>query len=142
MIAGLLACLFVGDSAAQGAAQALNRSAPIACAIVARVGAGSAEVAGWTMPATPARFAIVGIGTNDPANPSLQRNLWAARRKIHAARVVWLLPYHRGAAAQVEAVATSCGDYVLDLAELPTRDRIHPASYAGIATALRRLGVQ
>lgn len=44
--------------------------------------------------------------------------------------------------AQVEAVATSCGDYVLDLAELPTRDRIHPATYAGIATALRRLGVQ
>ena len=142
MIAAALACLFVGDSTAQGAAQAFNRRAALPCPVVARVGAGSAEVARWMLPVTPARFAIVGIGTNDPARPGLRASLWATRRKIQAARVVWLLPYHRGAAAQVEAVATSCGDYVLDLAELPTRDRIHPRTYGGIATALRRLGVQ
>lgn len=101
VIAAALACLFVGDSTAQGAAQAFNRSAPLPCPIVARIGAGSAEVARWALPATPARFAIIGIGTNDPANPGLQRNLWTTRRKLQAARVVWLLPYHRGAAAQV-----------------------------------------
>lgn len=142
MIAAALACLFVGDSTAQGAAQAFNRRAAIPCPVVARIGAGSAEVARWTLPAVPTRFAIVGIGTNDPTRPGLPASLRATRRKIRAARVVWLLPYHRGAAAQVSAVAASCGDYVLDLAELPTRDRIHPATYAGIATALRRLGVQ
>lgn len=142
MIALTLACLFVGDSTAQGAAQAFNRGAVAPCPVVARVGAGSREVARWPLPATSARFAIVGIGSNDPTSPALAGNLWARRQTLRASRVVWLLPYHRGAAATVERVATRWGDYVLDLGQLPSRDHIHPLTYAGIATALRGLGVQ
>jgi len=142
VIAAALACLFLGDSTAQGAAQAFNRVAPVPCPVVARVGAGSAEVASWPVPDAPVRFVIIGAGSNDPTAPGLRRDLWARRRTVQAARVVWLLPYDRGAAATVESVATSWGDYVLDLAELPSRDRLHPTTYAGIATALRRLGVE
>lgn len=142
MIAVALACLFIGDSTAQGAAQAFNRIARLPCPVVARIGAGAAEVASWQLPNGPARFVIIGAGSNDPTAPGLRRDLWARRQTIQGARVVWLLPYHRGAAATVESVATSWGDYVLDLAELPSRDQLHPTTYQGIATALRRLGVE
>lgn len=142
MMAAVLACLFLGDSTALGAAQAYNRGAPTPCTVQARVGAGSAEVAGWQTPAVPIGTAVLGIGSNDPASPALGGNLARARRRLHASRIIWLLPYDRGAAATVERVATLFGDYVLDLAELPSRDRLHPRTYRGLAIALRRWPIQ
>lgn len=140
MILAALACLFMGDSTAEGAALAFNRISFSPCPILARVGAGSAEIARWTAPA-PVGTVVLGIGSNDPVSPVLARDLARTRAKLHAARVIWILPYHRGAAATVERVATTFGDYVIDLAELPSGDRLHPRSYHGLAIALQRWSV-
>lgn len=75
MIAVALACLFIDDSTAQGAAQAFNRIARLPCPVVARIGAGSAEVASWQLPNGPARFVVIGAGSNDPTTPGLRRDL-------------------------------------------------------------------
>ncbi len=77
-------------------------------------------------------------------------NLYATRQRITAQRVIWLLPYNRAAAYQVLRVAVAFGDFKLDLAELPglplprhpERGLIHPQTYVGIATALRRWPIQ
>jgi len=138
MIAAALACLFVGDSTAVGTAEAFNRTASTRCAVLARVGASPAEMSRWAAPAVPIGTAVVAAGSNSPASPSLAADLSLIRRHLHAQRVIWLLPYDRGAAVTVERVAQSFGDFVLDLAELPTGDRLHPHTYEGIAIALRR----
>lgn len=138
MIAGALVCLFFGDSTALGTAQAFNRTATTPCAVVARIGARPEDMTRWAAPAVPIGTAVVAAGSNSPASPSLAADLARIRSGLHARRVIWLLPYDRGAAAIVERVAQSHHDYVLDLAELPSGDRLHPQTYAGIATALRR----
>lgn len=138
MIVGALACLFFGDSTAVGTAQAFNRAAATPCAVIARTGARPEDMARWAAPAVPIGTAVVAAGSNSPASPSLAADLSRIRSGLRARRVIWLLPYDRGAAAIVERVAMSHRDYVLDLAELPSGDRLHPHSYAGIATALRR----
>ncbi|WP_454888828.1 hypothetical protein [Sphingobium indicum] len=138
MIAAALACLFFGDSTAVGTAAAFNRSARTRCAVQARVGASPAEMSRWAAPTVPIGTAVVAAGSNSPASPSLAADLARLRGHLHARRVIWLLPYDRSAAATVEHVAQSFGDYVLDLAELPSADRLHPHTYTGIATALQR----
>jgi hypothetical protein len=142
VIAAALACLFVGDSTALGAAQAYNRTAAAPCTVQVRVGAGPTEAARWPLPAAPIGTAIVGLGSNDPASPVLADDLARLRHRLVATRVIWLLPYDRRAAITVERVAISFGDYVIDLAELPSRDRLHPVTYGGVATALSRWPIQ
>jgi len=138
MIATALACLFIGDSTAVGTAQAFNRTARAPCAVIARVGARADEMGRWATLAVPIGTAVVAAGSNGPASPSLAADLSRIRGKLRARRVIWLLPYDRGAAVTVERVAKTYGDYVLDLAELPSGDRLHPRTYQGIAIALQR----
>jgi hypothetical protein len=138
MIGAVLACAFLGDSTALGAAQAFNRATPSPCAVMARVGAGVAEVARLAASAVPVGTAVVAASSNDPASPSLAADLIRLRTNLRAGRVLWILPYDRGAAATAERVATAYGDHVMDLAELPTRDHLHSLTYAGLAIALRR----
>lgn len=138
MIVTALACLFLGDSTAVGTARAFNRTARAPCAVIARVGARADEMARWTAPAVPVGTAVVAAGSNGPASPALAADLSRIRGRLRAGRVIWLLPYDRSAAVTVERVAKTFGDYVLDLAELPSRDLLHPRSYEGVAIALQR----
>lgn len=142
MIAAVLACLFVGDSTALGAAEAYNRTAPVPCTVQVRVGAGPTEAARWPLPAASIGTAIVGLGSNNPTSPALAADLVRLRQRLAATRVIWLLPYDRRAAGTIERVAIAYGDYVMDLAELPSRDRLHPLTYGGVATALMRWPIQ
>lgn len=134
----MIPCAFIGDSTAYGPALIYNRGAAERCLIVAREGASPQHIARSAIPAEAIGAAVIGTGSNDPASPSLASNLYQTRRRIAARRVLWLLPYDRRAAYTVRTVAVAFGDYVLDLSELPTRDGVHPLTYAGIATALRR----
>jgi hypothetical protein len=138
MIATALACLFFGDSTAVGTAQAYNRTAPAPCAVIARVGARAEEMARWAAPSVPIGTAVVAAGSNGSASPTLAADLSRVRGKLRAGHVIWLLPYDRSAAITVERVAKTFGDYVLDLADLPSRDHLHPRTYEGVAIALQR----
>ena len=134
----MIACAFIGDSTAYGPALVYNRGAAEPCQIIAREGASPVAIARSAIPGAAIGAAVIGSGSNAPASPLLASNLYQTRRRVAARRVLWLLPYDRRAAYTVRNVAVAFGDYVLDLAELPTRDGVHPLTYAGIATALRR----
>lgn len=128
-------CLIVGDSTGLGTASALAAQR-IQCELHARVGASSADVARtWKGSPVVAR-ALVAIGSNDPTNPSLTRNLVSVRQRITAARVTWLLPYNTSAARVVATVATSFGDQIVPLSAQPSTDRVHPRSYRALAASL------
>lgn len=128
-------CLVIGDSTGVGTAAALAAQG-IRCEVHARVGASSSDVARTWRGSPPAAHALLAIGSNDPMNPALARNLMAVRRRTAASRVTWLLPYNSSAARVVATVAASFGDQVVALSSQPTADQIHPRSYGSVAVSL------
>lgn len=132
-------CLILGDSTAVGTADALAAQG-LRCAVHARVGASSSETLRTFNGNVPVDRAIIGLGSNDPKNPLLVRNLVALRQRLSAARVTWLAPYDPTAAGATLAVAKAFGDNVVRLDNIGTRDRVHPASYRRVATSLGWFG--
>lgn len=128
-------CLILGDSTAVGTADALA-SQGLRCAVHARVGASSSETVRTFSGNAPVERAVIGLGSNDPRNPQLVRNLFALRRRLSAAQVIWLVPYEPTAANATIAVAKAFGDNVLRLDNIKTQDRVHPVSYRQVASFL------
>ena len=82
-------CLIIGDSTGVGTAAALAAQG-IRCEVHARVGASSSDVARTWRGSPPAAHALLAIGSNDPMNPALARNLMAVRRRTAAQRLALL----------------------------------------------------
>lgn len=118
-------CLIVGDSTGVGTASALAAQG-VRCEIHARVGASSAEVAKTWKGSPPVARALLAIGSNDPTNPSLTRNLVLVRQRVTAARVTWLLPYNTFAARGREGRHLIRGSN--RAAIVPAVDRPHPSA--------------
>lgn len=135
----MFACLLLGDSIAADTAAAFRAALQERCAIVAHKGASTPEITAMA-PIAPFYTAVVSAGSNDAASADLGSRLDRLRVSVLARYVLWILPYDRRAARFVRSTAVRYGDNVMDLAVLATRDRIHPASYAGLAYALRRGG--
>ena len=134
----MLDCLLIGDSIATGIAAVLNAGGPI-CAVAARVGAGSGELAGQIARFGPYPITIVSMGTNDKrGSAGLDVNLVNARAALGRGRVIWVLPYDRRQAYSVTQIAFRFGDELIDLAGFATRDKVHPSSYRDVAAALPR----
>ncbi len=119
--------LVTGDCIAIGYAGAMRPRVEV----VARVGASSGAIAAWRRPAGPVNVLVISAGSNDPTSPRLAGNLRRIRASVRAAKVVWLLPRHRGAAATVRSVAMSI-DECVDLRRLGTHDGVHPDSYRAL----------
>lgn len=132
-------CLILGDSTAVGTADALVAQG-LQCAVHARVGASSTETLRTFRGNAPVERAVIGLGSNDPENPQLVRNLVALRQRLSAVRVTWLAPYNAAAAEAAVAIARSFGDDVVHLSSVATRDRVHPVSYRQVASSLRWSG--
>ncbi|MFS0737199.1 hypothetical protein ABC347_09130 [Sphingomonas sp. 1P06PA] len=132
------ACLFIGDSIAYGAGQAVNASGLARCAVVARVGAAAPAIARQAQGVGPVTMAVISAGSNGPTDPALLRGLATVRRSLRARYVLWVLPYNRKAAYEVTRVAFSFGDDIVDLANTPTADGVHPRSYQAVARWLLR----
>lgn len=89
-----------------------------------------------------ADVAIISAGANDGAgasgkNPNSQKtiaNLEAIRSALKAKKYVWILPFNRSVAQDIMSVVKT-GDEVVDLAKTttPSKDGIHPNSYAPVA---------
>lgn len=133
-------CLIVGDSTAVGTADALAAQG-LRCAVHARVGASSSETLRTFRGNAPVERAVIGLGSNDPKNPQLVRNLVTLRQRLSAVRVTWLAPYEPTAANAAIAVARAFGDNVVRLDNVGTRDRVHPVSYRQVASALSRSNI-
>lgn len=134
----MIACLFLGDSTALGAAVAYHAIVGRSCLVSASEGRSPSDIARAPLPKGQIGTAMIGSGSNNPASPALASILLTTRQRITANKVIWILPYDRRAAYEVRRIAISFGDYAIDLAELPTRDGLHPTTYGGIAIALQR----
>jgi len=97
-----------------------------------------------------ADVAIISAGANDGAgkngkNPDSAKtiaNLKGIRNALGAKKYVWILPYNRSVAQDIMSIAGS--DEVIDLAKTtePSKDGIHPSSYAPVAKdAIKKGGV-
>ena len=118
----MIDCAYVGDSIAVG----LHQLEP-KCAVHARVGAGSEFITRHYSNVAAEDHVVISIGSNDPYNPLLLSNAEKLRKSIHAKTVIWILPYNRVAAGDIELVAREFGDRVVDLKPIPSRDGVHPA---------------
>ena len=78
---------------------------------------------------------IISAGSNDQGNRKLAEQLLFLRQKVSATRVVWLLPYRRDTAQQVNTVAKNFGDMTVDLKHFASQDGVHP-SYAQVTQYL------
>jgi hypothetical protein len=128
----MLECLVLGDSIAVGVGQNLPQ-----CEVIAKVGLSSSQVLA-SVKAVSKDLVVVSVGSNDPRNPELLRNVRALRAKLDAKYVIWLLPYDRSAAGAIEQVAGSYRDYILDLRNYSTNDGVHPKNYKDVAKELTK----
>jgi len=96
-----------------------------------------------------ADLAIISAGTNDyplsqggknSSTASTLANIQAIRSSLKAKKYIWILPYNRQAASDIQSVIS--GDTVVDLqaAVAPSKDTIHPSSYAAVASAALAAG--
>jgi len=129
-------CLIIGDSTALGTANALAAQG-IRCAVHARVGAPSGDSVKTFRSPVGAGRVLIALGSNDPTNPRLARNLMVVRQRAMGSQVTWLAPYHASAARIVTDIALSFGDPVIQLASVPSLDRVHPQNYRTVAAALQ-----
>ena len=125
-------CAVVGDSIAVGL-----RSYFRECRTDAKIGIGTKAVAARVT--GRADVIIVSAGSNDYSTPGLLGRLKALRARARSARVIWILPAPRSAAAAVEGVAHAHGDAVVAFAVSSTdREHIHPQSSKALAAEIRR----
>lgn len=124
-------CAAVGDSIAVGIA------AVTGCAQHAKIGIGSDAIL-HQISKVRGDLVVISMGSNDPMNPNLLRNLRMLRAKVNADRVVWVMPYHRYAAQAVQRVAHERGDGVVDLAGFKSGDQVHPKNYVALAEKVMR----
>lgn len=114
-------CTYVGDSIAVGLHMMDNR-----CAVHAKVGASERYIVQHFSGAKDQSYVIISMGSNDPMNPHNLEDARRFRKTIKADVVVWILPYNRVAAGDITLVAREFRDSYLDLAPIPTKDKVHP----------------
>ena len=130
MILPIPACLIWGDSIAAGLATRYP-----ACVSVAKVGAPTSEIARWPLPRYRG-VTVVSAGSNDPESPTIGRDMYAIRARI-AGPVIWVVPRSMSGAMATLA-ACRPGDRAAFLSSVPSKDGIHPVSYARLAVAVDR----
>ena len=128
----MIDCLVLGDSIAVGVAQHLPE-----CQVIAKIGRSSSQVLA-SVKAVSNDVTVISVGSNDPRNPELLRNIRALRAKINAKYVIWLLPYDDSASGAVRHVAGSHRDYLIDLKNFASADGVHPKNYKSIAMEIRK----
>lgn len=117
----------LGDSIAAGTGAALHvethaRVGASSCAILRMVPGGSYDVA------------VISAGVNDPPGRCLED----IRTRMHARRIIWILPAPiNSARAHVSAIAAEHGDKTVSY--IPGPDHLHPRSYSELARKLEGL---
>lgn len=126
------ACAIVGDSIA-----AELRGFFRECRTDAKIGIGTAAVTSRVP--HDADLIVVSAGSNDYQTPGLLRRLQTLRSRAGSARVIWIRPAPKSAAAAVDKVAQAHGDAVVPFAVSPTdREHLHPQSSQKLAADIRR----
>lgn len=126
----MLECLIIGDSIAHGVAMQRPE-----CVDYGHVGWTSKKVNRFYQTRTlDADTVVISLGTNDTRGIDTYGELSQLRSRVHAKRVIWIIPAAVNpdagiAAAKVQndvaSVATIYRDHVVYI-PLPTADRYHP----------------
>ena len=126
------ACALIGDSIAADLRPFLRE-----CRFAGRIGIGTAAIVSLVPSNTG--VIVVSAGSNDYLTPGLSARLAALRSRSGSARLIWIRPIPRVAAAAVDAVAKAHGDAVVSFVVSPTdRERLHPQSNSALAAEIRR----
>jgi hypothetical protein len=122
--------LALGDSIALGTGHALG------VPTVARVGAGSCEIADWLPRRGSYRRVVISAGINDQG-----LCVQALRAGLRAKEVIWILPAPINAGRGMVQAVMQPGDKAVSYrcAGPCTRSNFHPASYPAVARAIRRV---
>jgi hypothetical protein len=137
-------CLIIGDSIATGVA-----SVKPECAKIATIGLSSAD---WLkqnnkrpiFDMSEYRYVVISLGTNDYTGDKTEDHLLKIRSRLHADKVIWLLPSEIKKKEQFQIVMDVCrgmGDICMDIDNFTGRDRIHPPTvraYEELAVEIKR----
>ena len=124
-------CYIMGDSIAQGLA--MNRKD---CSSETQVGLNTRKAAQyWLTKGVQVKDKVViSLGVND-GNINTAANLKIIRNNIKANQVIWILPPKEEKSSVVKSVATSYGDFVLNINSQLGKDNIHPTGKGYIKIA-------
>ena len=124
----MLDCLIIGDSIAEGIAQAKPE-----CAAIVRSGISTRH---WyekfnSIPTftKPYRVVVISLSTNDMYNGYTSEYLYDIRIKVSADMVIWILPNSIRKPKQnqmVREIANEFKDRILDISSSVGQDGIHP----------------
>ena len=118
--------IVIGDSIAVGTGAVLHMETH------ARVGAGSCAIMSM-VPGGQYDVAVISAGVNDSPGPCLEN----IRARLHARRIIWILPAPvNSARSHVAAVAAEHGDGTVSYT--PGADHLHPRSYSELAGQILR----
>lgn len=128
----MLECLIIGDSVAQGIANVRTE-----CVDYAHGGWNSWQINHrYQTIKVNADTVIISLGTNDHKYIDTYEQLLRLRTKIHARRVIWIMPVAVNpksgtnigiVQASVESVALAHGDKILSIPR-PMADKYHPTT--------------
>lgn len=121
-------CAVIGDSIGVGIAQASG------CKNMAQVGRRSSQQLAL-IKRINADVVVISLGSNDPTDPNLYRNLRRVRSSIDARRVVWILPYNGYAREAAIRIALDHRDGTVNLRNFVSKDNVHPLNYRNVARA-------
>lgn len=125
----MLECLIIGDSIAQGIAQAKPE-----CAAIVRSGI---TTKGWfqhfenhpTYKERAYRIVVISLSTNDMYNGLTSEYLFNVRNQVKAHMVIWIAPSNIRKPKQyqmVKEIANEFKDRILDISSKVGSDGIHP----------------
>lgn len=133
-------CYIMGDSIAQGLA--INRKD---CSSETQVGLNTKKAVQYWLSKGPMikDKVVISLGVND-GNINTVDNLKMIRNNIRANQVIWILPSKQEKSNEVKKVATSYGDYVLNINSQIGKDNIHPTGkgYVTIAEHIKKFQSQ
>lgn len=128
-------CYIMGDSIAQGLA--MNRKD---CSSETLVGLNTrkAKVFWLNKGILVKDKVVISLGIND-GNINTTENLALIRNNIRANQVIWILPPNKEKSVVVRNLATSYGDFVLNINSQLGKDNIHPTGkgYVNIAENIK-----
>lgn len=128
-------CYIMGDSIAQGVA--INRKD---CSSETQIGLNTKKAVQYWLNKGPIvkDKVIISLGVND-GNINTVENLAMIRNNIRANQVIWILPPKQEKSVLVRNVATSYGDFVLNINSQLSKDNIHPTGkgYVNIAQHIK-----
>lgn len=133
-------CYIMGDSIAQGLA--INRKD---CSSETQVGLNTKKAVQYWLGKGPMvkDKVVISLGVND-GNINTVDNLKRIRDNLRANQVIWILPSKEDKSNEVKKVATSYGDYVLNINSQIGKDNIHPTGkgYVKIAEHIKQFQIE